>query len=139
LNPWFRKDVFCFDDELALIGMVYGLNCVSDQVEQDLLDLGSVDESKRVPVCEIKGDFDAAILGSHEGKVSGLLDKPLKLLKSALAVASGHELAQVSDHVPSAQGLLARAREAFPKHRHLRPFHALEDAVAALVIVDDRR
>jgi hypothetical protein len=45
--------------------MLHGLKSASDQVEQDLLNLGSVDEHKRCPMGEAEGNLDAAVLGSR--------------------------------------------------------------------------
>src|SRR5215475_358674 len=96
------------NDELASLRRLHGLDRISQQIEQHLLNLHLVDEDEIDGRVELKPHTNALIFGSDQRQGARFLDEPFDAFHPTLAVTPRHEFAQASDDLPRAQSLIAR-------------------------------
>src|SRR6516162_2371440 len=96
------------NNELASLRRRHGLDRISQQVEQHLLNLHLVDEDQVDGRVKLKPDTNALILGSDQRQGAGLLNEFPDAFHPTLAVAPPHEFAQATDDLSRAQSLIAR-------------------------------
>src|SRR5499427_4272439 len=96
------------NDELASLRRLHGLDRISQQIEQHLLNLHLVDEDGVDGRVELKPDPNTLILGSDQRQGARFLNEPFDAFDPTLAVAPRHEFAQATDDLPRAQSLIAR-------------------------------
>src|SRR6516165_7349281 len=96
------------NDELASLRRLHGLDGVSQQIEQHLLNLHLVDEDGIDGRVEFKPDPNTLILGSDQRQGARFLNEPFDAFDPTLAVTPRHEFAQATDDLPRAQSLIAR-------------------------------
>src|SRR5215831_10414343 len=112
---------------------------VANEVDQHLLDLNAVGEHQVGLGIEPEGDGNAPLARAHQRQRAGVLDQPGQAFDPPVALAAGHELAQAADDMAGAHRLLGRAAQGLAQHRRRLVLHAVEQALAALEVVVDRR
>src|SRR6516162_900837 len=95
------------DDELASLRRLHGLDRISQQIEQHLLNLHLVDKDRIDGWVELKPHTNVLILGSDQRQGARFLNEPFDAFHPTLAVAPTHEFAQATDDLPRAQSLIA--------------------------------
>src|SRR5262249_38297840 len=92
--------------EFASLRRLHGLDRISQQVQQHLLNLHLVDKDEIDGGVELKPDTDALILGSDQRQGAGLLNELLDAFDPTLTVAPPYEFAQATDDLTRAQSLI---------------------------------
>src|SRR5689334_24726 len=125
--------------ELAPLRWLHCLDRVAHQVEHDLLDLHLVGQDQVRVRVELERDPHAEILRSHQCQRARLLDQFLDAFDLPLALAARHEVAQPSDDLAGAQGLLCSPIHGVAHRGDLLVGMSLEQPPRALQIVRDCR
>src|SRR4029453_5142425 len=127
------------NDELATLRGFHGLDGISQQVQQNLLDLHLVDEDEIDGGIELKPDTPPLILCSDHPQGAGLLDEPLDAFHPTLAIAPPDEFAQATDDLSRAQSLIARLVHGIAQQVRVVLATTFEQASRALHVTRDGR
>src|SRR5579862_1134009 len=92
----------CRDDELAPIRLVHGLDSVTHQIEQHLLDLHLVGKHKIDTGIKLEAYTHAPVFRTDERESAGLLHKLFDVFHSPLALTAGDEVAQAANDLTGA-------------------------------------
>ncbi len=95
------------NNELASLRRLHGLDSISQQIQQHLLNLHLVDKDEIDGRVELKPETHTLILGSNQRQGAGLLNELLDAFHLTVAVAPSDEFAQATDDLSRAQSLIA--------------------------------
>src|SRR5260221_2659761 len=104
------------NDEFASLRRLHGLDRISQQVEQHLLNLHLVDKDEIDGRVELKPDTNALILGSDQRQGARFLNEPFDAFHPTLAIAPSHEFAQATDDLTCAPSLITRLVHGIAEH-----------------------
>src|SRR5262249_1395650 len=105
-DPWFRQPARDRHPSHAARGCLYRLDCIAQQVEDDLLDLDAVAHHRRQIRREIQPDLDTEITGLALDHLHGFTHERIHVEGGLLAGLLAHQLADAPDDLPGAQGLV---------------------------------
>src|SRR5262245_14095525 len=109
----------CGNQQITLLAVLHGIDRISYQIQQDLLNLHLVSQYKIDRWIELKLYSHALILGSDQRQRACLLDQLLDALNAPLAFATRHEIPQPPDDLPGADRLISRLIDRIAQHRGL--------------------
>src|SRR5262252_6012563 len=125
------------NNELASLRRLHGLDGISEQVQQNLLNLHLVDKDEIDSGVELKPHTYPLILGSDQRQGACFLDELLDAFDPTLAVAPPHEFAQATDDLSRAQSLIARFVHGISQQAQAVLATAFEQASRALHVAYD--
>src|SRR5215471_15971999 len=125
------------NNKLASLRGLHGLDGISEQVQQNLLNLHLVDKDEIDGGVELKPHTNALILGSDQRQGACFLDELLDAFDPTLAVAAPHEFAQATDDLSRAQSLIARLVHGIAQQAQAILATAFEQASRALHVAHD--